>query len=127
MVDASKLKTKIFNKVIKRLGSTLTITPYTKGALDAYGKRTDVAGTPVTIIAVEAENARNYFSIKQNLNVAEGEISLFIDPSLTIQDNSSTKYVFTWFGIKYVYVSEEVIGRLQDIEIVKILKLRRAQ
>jgi hypothetical protein len=125
MVNALKLKTKIFNKVINKLGSNLIITPYTKGTRDAFGVSTETARTPTTIIAVEFEPIKNM--IKYNpVPLQTGEISLFVDPDIILDDTPTTKYRFTWFGKEYEHSGRgsEIVGSLQNIQIVKVIYLK---
>jgi len=125
MVNATKLKKKIFDKVIRKLGSDLTIIKFQKGARDAYGKRTLTQVSSQTITAVEADSANNYFNLRLGSNVEGSDIALFIDPDIQISNDTTYRYRFTWFGNDYELVKEEVIGRLQNIEIVKVIYLKR--
>ena len=114
--------------MIKKLGSDLIITPYTKGARDAFGRVSFTAGTPETIIAVEYEPIKDIVSM-QGVALDKGEISLFVDPDLVLEDTDTTKYEFTWFGNIYTHSGRgsNITGSLQGIQIVKVIYLKRKE
>ena len=91
--------------VIGRIGSTITITPYTIGSSDSgYSGQAETDGTAVSETAVPFEEFKSI--VKQKFGDLEtGEFQLALKYTATFDISGTTKYKATYQGDTYDIVS----------------------
>lgn len=115
MVNFQKIKQKVENKVLSKLGSTLTINKYTVTFND-YQEETLTLSTTSNVKAIEITANDTEFNPLNSVVLSNSQIMVLIPADTIVKPTTKAeKYEFVFYSKTYFLNREMPIGRLQDI------------